>query len=96
MTLDKNCAGRVLTTPQNHIYSQISYYTLADLLYNILKIDEQATKYKITHTETIICILTGVCLCMCVYLCIYAYIYSMLVSMHIHNKDTIHKKSNNT
>ena len=52
MTLDKNCAGGVLTTPQNHIYSQISYYTLADLLYNILKIDEQATKYKITHTET--------------------------------------------
>ena len=28
------------------------YYILADLLYNILKIDEQATKYKITHTET--------------------------------------------
>ena len=89
MNLNKNCAGGVLTTPQNHIYSQISYYTLADLLYNILKIDEQAIKYKTTHTETIICILTGVCLCMYVHLCIYACIYSMLVSMHIQNKDTI-------
>ena len=84
MTLDKNNAGGVLTILQNHMCSQISYYTLTDLLYNILKFYEQATKHKITHTVKTLCISTYACLCMYVYLCIHACIDSVLVCVHIH------------
>ena len=84
MTLDKNNAGGVLTILQNHIHSQISHYTSTDLLYNILKFDEQDINHRITHTVKPLCISTCACLCMYVYLCIHACIDSMLVCVHKH------------
>ena len=79
------------------MFSHISYYTLTDLSYNILKVDEQTNKSKITHSATTICIYICLCLCVCVYLCIYTYRDSMFVCMHIHVYiSKIKIKTNNT